>query len=382
MNICLFTSSFLPKTGGMENVVDILAKTYRKLGHSVVVLAKTPRGMKKPPEFDYPVFYYKRSRSEVWFLGAPKKELRRLHEQYHFDVIHAHQIYPTGWLAVRFARKHRIPAVLTSHVGDVHDGSRYRRHPIISRRMLRAMQYADAVTGVGSGICKTIDGLLGMPKARYIENGCEPVGDPVPTPELRQKLQQLNLERGFDLTVCRLPPNKGLNVLVSACGLLKQRGIEFPPLVMAGSGPLEEDLRRQIAELGLDSRIHLIGRVGRDDRDFLLKRCRFFIQPSLLEGMPLTILESLAAGCPVIATRIPGVIEILKDGWNGRLVNPGSPEELAALCTELDDAKRAQYAAHALEILDTHSWDRVAAEYLAMFEELISINHSTNRIKQ
>ena len=98
--------------------------------------------------------------------------------------------------------------------------------------------------------------------------------------------------------------------------------------------------------------------------------------------MPLTILESLAAGCPVIATRIPGVIEILKDGWNGRLVNPGSPEELAALCTELDDAKRAQYAAHALEILDTHSWDRVAAEYLAMFEELISINHSTNRIKQ
>ncbi len=193
------------------------------------------------------------------------------------------------------------------------------------------------------------------------------------TPELRQILRSLNLERGFDLTVCRLHPNKGLNVLIAACGLLKQRGIGFPPLLMAGSGPLENDLRSQIMELGLDDKIHLIGRVGKNDRDFLLKRCRFFIQPSLLEGMPLTILESLAAGCPVIATRIPGVVEILKDGWNGRIVNPGSPEELAALYAELDDAKRSEYAAHALEILATHSWDRIAAEYLSMFEETIKI---------
>ena len=89
MNICLFTSTFLPKTGGLENVVDTLAKTFIRLGHNVVVLAKTPRGMKEPPKFDYPVHYYKRSRSEVWFLGSPKRELLRLHKQYKFDIIPA-----------------------------------------------------------------------------------------------------------------------------------------------------------------------------------------------------------------------------------------------------------------------------------------------------
>ncbi len=381
MNICLFTSSFLPKTGGMENVVDILARTYAELGHHVVVLAKTPRGMREPPKFNYPVYYYKRSRSEVWFLGAPKKELLRLHKQYHFDVIHAHQIYPTGWLAVRFAEKFHIPAVLTSHVGDVHDGSRYRRHPIISRRMLWAMQYADAVTGVGSGICKTIDELIGVPKTRYIENGCDPVGEPIPSPELLKKLQSLNLDCGFDLTVCRLHPNKGLNFLIAACGIMKQRKIDFPSIVMAGSGPSESDLNRQIQELGLEDRIHLIGRIGKDDRNYLLKRCRFFVQPSVLEGMPLTILESLAAGCPVIATRIPGVVEILKDGWNGRLVNPGSPEELAALYAELNEEKRTEYAVHALEILNSHSWHRIATEYLTLFENLIRTNISTTTSK-
>ena len=122
MNICLFTSTFLPKTGGLENVVDTLARCYIAAGHKVVVLAKTPRGMKTPPEFDYPVYYYTRRRSEVWFLGSPKKFLKKLHEQYHFDVIHAHQLYPTGWLAVRFAAKYGIHAVLASHVGDIHDG--------------------------------------------------------------------------------------------------------------------------------------------------------------------------------------------------------------------------------------------------------------------
>lgn len=372
MNICLFTSTFLPKTGGLENVVDTLAKTFIRLGHNVVVLAKTPRGMKEAPKFDYPVYYYKRSRSEVWFLGSPKRELLRLHKQYKFDIIHAHQIYPTGWLAVKFSQKYGIPAVLTSHVGDVHDGSRYRRHWLISRRMIWAMRHAGAVTGVGSGICETIDSLLPSPKALYIENGCEGIGNPIPSAALQQKLQELGLDRGFDLTVCRLHRNKGLNYLVDAYALMKQRNFNAPPLIMAGSGQEEEALKQQITGLGLSDKIHLIGKVDKNDRNFLLTRCRFFLQPSVLEGMPLTILESLAAGCPVIATRIPGIAEVLRDGWNGRLVNPASPEEIADLYPQLTDEKRSEYAGHALEILKTQSWERIAQKYLALFEKLIS----------
>ncbi len=371
MNICLFTSTFLPKTGGLENVVDTLAKTFIRLGHNVVVLAKTPRGMKEPPKFDYPVHYYKRSRSEVWFLGSPKRELLRLHKQYKFDIIHAHQIYPTGWLAVKFSQKYGIPAVLTSHVGDVHDGSRYRRHWLISRRMVWAMQRHDHLPGVRRGICDPIDLRLPSPKALYIENGCEEIKNPVPSAALRQKLQELGLDSGFDLTVCRLHRNKGLNYLIDAYALMKRRNFNAPPLIMAGSGQEEEALKQQIAESGLSGKIHLIGKVDKNDRNFLLTRCRFFLQPSVLEGMPLTILESLAAGCPVIATRIPGIVEILRDGWNGRLVTPASPEEIADLYPQLTEEKHREYAAHALEILKTQSWERIAQKYLELFEKLI-----------
>lgn len=117
MNICLFTASFLPKVAGMEIVIDRLAREYIAMGHRVAVLAKTPRGMKEAPAFDYPVCYYKRSMSEVWFNGAPKRMLTRLHRQYRFDVIHAHQIYPTGYLGWKMSGKLGIPTVMTSHVG-------------------------------------------------------------------------------------------------------------------------------------------------------------------------------------------------------------------------------------------------------------------------
>lgn len=371
MNICLFTSTFLPKTGGLENVVDTLARCYIAAGHQVVVLAKTPKGMKTPPEFDYPVYYYKRSRSEVWFLGSPKKFLKKLHEQYHFDVIHAHQLYPTGWLAVRFAAKYGIHAVLTSHVGDIHDGSRYRKNPFIMRRIMEAMRNADAVTGVGSGICKTIDGLLGTEKAMLIENGCVKPAAAEPSAHLKEILEKLGLTSGFDLTVCRLHPNKGLNFLVDACALMKGRGIGFPHIIMAGAGQAEESLRSQIEMLGLSDRIHLIGNVVPSDRDYLLQHCRFFVQPSLVEGMPLTVLESLSAGVPVIATAIPGVVELIKDGWNGRLVESGSAESIADIYAELNDEKRNEYALHAGEILKTHSWERIAGNYLDLFQTIL-----------
>lgn len=371
MNICLFTSTFLPKTGGLENVVDTLAKCYIAAGHKVVVLAKTPRGMKTPPVFDYPVYYYKRSRSEVWFLGSPKKFLKKLHEQYRFDVIHAHQLYPTGWLAVRFAAKYGIQAVLTSHVGDIHDGSRYRKNPFIMRRIMEAMRNAGAVTGVGSGICKTIDGLLGTEKAMLIENGCVKPAAAEPSAHLRETLEKLKLNSGFDLTVCRLHPNKGLNFLVDACALMKKKGVDFPHIIMAGAGQAEDSLCSQVEMLGLSDRIHLIGNVVPSDRDYLLQHCRFFVQPSLVEGMPLTVLESLSAGVPVIATSIPGVVEIIRDGWNGRLAVPGSAESIADIYAELNDDKRNEYALHAVEILKTHSWERISGLYIALFEKLI-----------
>ena len=243
MNICLFTASFLPKVAGMEIVIDRLAREYIAMGHRVAVLAKTPRDMKEAPAFDYPVCYYKRSMSEVWFNGAPKRMLTRLHRQYRFDVIHAHQIYPTGYLGWKMSGKLGIPTVMTSHVGDVREGSRLRKKPVTNRRMIEAMTSGSAVTGVGRGVCDTIDAMVGFRRAFYIGNGADiPLPPPEP-PSLAGRLPVPAAERGFDLTLCRLHANKGLTCLVDALGILKQRRVGRPPRHTVEGG----DERRTVA---------------------------------------------------------------------------------------------------------------------------------------
>ena len=374
MNICLFTSSFLPNVGGMENVVDILAREYIRQGHNVVILAKTPRKMKTPPHFDYPVYYYKRSRSEVFFLGSPRRWLEKLHKEFNFDIIHAHQMYPTGHLAVKMAEKYNIPVILTSHAGDVVADSKYRKSKIKCRRMILAMQKADFVTGVGTGTCDEIDQLIGYKKAHYLANGCFPPSDPELTPELAEKLQRIGNPVIFDLSIGRLHRAKGLDCLVQAYRVLQEKKISTPPWIMAGDGSMQEELKAQIAQYKLEEQIYMIGRVTPEERDWLLRRCRFFMQPSLREGMPLTVLESLAAGSPVIGSDIPGIRELLKDDFNGKVVPPGDPEALAEVLANLSAGDHQRFRVNAATIEQTHSWSRIAEQYLAIFQDLMKKN--------
>lgn len=376
MNICLFTASFLPKVAGMEIVIDRLAREYIAMGHRVAVLAKTPRGMKEAPAFDYPVCYYKRSMSEVWFNGAPKRMLTRLHRQYRFDVIHAHQIYPTGYLGWKMSGKLGIPTVMTSHVGDVREGSRLRKKPVTNRRMIEAMTSGSAVTGVGRGVCDTIDAMVGFRRAFYIGNGADiPLPPPEP-PSLAGRLPVPAAERGFDLTLCRLHANKGLTCLIDALGILKKRGVGRPPLLMAGTGREEAAIRAKIAQHGLENDVFLIGQVNAAERDWLMSRCRLFLQPSVVEGMPMTVLEAMASSCALIGTDIPGIRELLRDGVNGRLVPPGNPEALAdALeASAGEPGTLDRFRAAARETAEANSWRAVAEQYIQLFERTIAVN--------
>ncbi len=378
MKICLFTASFLPKVAGMEIVIDRLAREFIALGHEVVVLSKKPRGMTSPPHFDYPVYYYNRSMSEVWFLGAPKRMLRRLHRQYHFDVIHAHQIYPTGYLGWRLAAKLRIPTVMTSHVGDVRDNSRLRNKPVTNRRMIAAMLHGGAVTGVGTGICETIFRMTGRDCAYYIGNGADVLTETPACPEsLRAKLPDGGEwpARSYNLSVCRLHPNKGLELLIQAYGRLKTRGVPVAPLLMGGAGKLESELRKAIAEAGLENQVFLIGRLDAAERDYLMWNANIFCQPSRVEGMPMTVLEAMAARCAVLGSDIPGIRELLRDRVNGRLVPSEDAAALAAALAEMSAPGAAadleRYREAAAATAHENSWRQVAERYLALFQQAI-----------
>ncbi|HEY8284618.1 MAG TPA: glycosyltransferase [Chloroflexota bacterium] len=125
------------------------------------------------------------------------------------------------------------------------------------------------------------------------------------------------------LTTARLDQQKGHSYLLRAAVLVPEA-----IFVLAGSGPLRSKLVAEAAALGVGDRIIFLGQ--RDDVPDLLAGCDLFVLPSLREGLPLSVLEAMAAGKPVIATRIGGTNEAIKHGESGLLVPPADPVALAA----------------------------------------------------
>jgi len=143
------------------------------------------------------------------------------------------------------------------------------------------------------------------------------------------------------LTVARLHRQKGLNHLLSAAALLPEARF-----VIAGDGPERTALETQARLLGVSNRVSFLG--YREDIPNLLARCDIFVLPSLFEGHPLSLLEAMAAGKPVIASAIAGIDETIANDQNGLLVPPADPAALAmAIRSIISDRGLAQRLATA-----------------------------------
>ena len=187
-----------------------------------------------------------------------------------------------------------------------------------------------------------------------------------PSPELREELGG-GAEPLF-LTLARLEPQKGLDVLLRAAA--RTPGASF---AIAGEGPLRGELEALAAELGVAERVRLLGRRG--DVPALLAACDAFVLPSLYEGSSLAVLEAMAARRPAISSAIPGTDELVEDGVDGLLTRPGDPVALAAALQRLlDDAPlRERLAARAqAKVEQRFSPATLASGVESVYEGLLS----------
>jgi glycosyltransferase involved in cell wall biosynthesis len=133
-------------------------------------------------------------------------------------------------------------------------------------------------------------------------------------------------------TVALLKEQKGIRDLVQAAAIVASRhpGVTF---VHVGGGPLEAEARQWIADAGLERRFLLVGWVA--DPLSLLPGMDVFALPSLWEGLPIALLEAMAAGLPAVGTRVAGIEEVILDGVTGRLVPSKNPAALADALIDL-----------------------------------------------
>lgn len=149
------------------------------------------------------------------------------------------------------------------------------------------------------------------------------------------------------LAVCPLSEGSGVLDLIDAIAILRDRRSEGIRATIVGEGELEQDMRAQIALLGLDNCVTLLG--SNDDGSELLPLMRSHAVMALpytvlpgggRDGVPAVLLEAMAVGLPVVSTGVAGISEVLEDGWTGRLVSPHDPKWLAgAVETLLDNVR-------------------------------------------
>lgn len=170
------------------------------------------------------------------------------------------------------------------------------------------------------------------------------------------------------VTVTRLRAPKDILTLVRAVAAAP----DLPRVTVLGDGPDRIAAESELVEKGIVHRVELLGDV--DDPAPFLERAQVFVLSTLSEGLPMAVLEAMAAGLPVVASAVGGIPEVVQDGSTGKLVAPKDPQRLAAALSELagdSDLASRLGAAGRKAIVDRYDVDRFAAAHVALYDRLL-----------
>lgn len=315
--------------GGLQQVVVNLCRTIDRGLFDVSVLCLRDLGAFAPEveSMGIKVFFLPQKENGTDYLSFLK--VGRILRENRIEVIHTHNTQPfvDGTLGALMSGVKTV--VHTDHARDFPDKRRY---------MLAewaVSHFAYRVVGVSEHTSENLVKYerISREKIVTIHNGIDGKKYDIAV-DRQAKRRELGLERDGPVMGIgvRLSEQKGITYLLRAMPAV-MREVPGVTLVIAGEGPLEADLRAEADALGLRGRVHFIG--PRLDIPELLKTFDLYVLPSLWEGLPMVLLEAMAAGCPIVATDVGGVSRAIKDGYNGSLVEPRKPEALARAITGL-----------------------------------------------
>lgn len=277
------------------------------------------------------------------------------------DVFHAHLTWP---LACKFGLVGAILARVPATVATV---QLYVEFPLdasifVQQRLIVAG--VDRYIAVSQEVAQRLIHKLHWPtqKIQVIRNCVSPVS------ECGAQSPIERTGRPVVLTVARLDEQKGHSYLLEAAAKVPEA-----QFVLAGDGPLRVSLEAQARSLGVAERVKFLG--YRSDIADLLADCDVFVLPSLYEGLPLSILEAMSAGKPVIATHIGGTDEAVIAGETGLLVPPANSAALAtAIRSVLTDRPLAQRLAAAgrARVEQEFSATKMVQQVIDVYDELLA----------
>lgn len=379
MRVLFCSRRFFPAISGMSVYAANLLHELVGAGHDVTMVSQYRGdaagtriyGGGPPPEVEGVRVLGRRSLGEEVAPADFERDVADMldiivaeHARAPFDVLHAQYGYPTGWAVLLAAQRLGVPAIVSIQGGDGHwVGSCCETH---RQAMLRVVAHADALLIGCESFASEVVERLGVARERFtIVPGAVDVArfSPAQAPGAAAATPRL-LYHG------RVDRRKGVLDFLQALRLLRDDGVAFEAVV-SGIGPDHDAAQSLAAELGLD--VRFTGHAAYEDAPAVYAMGDIFVSPTYAEGFSNTILEAMASGLPCLSCHAVGVMDCLRDGENGLLVQPGDiPAQAAALHRLIADAGlRTRLAEAALEeCRRTYSWSSVGQQIMGIYETL------------
>lgn len=376
--ICMVCPQFAPTIGGAEQQAEDLARELQRRGSDVFVLTQSLPGAARWEDlrglevfraiaglrFGF-VFGLAYLASTLRFLWRKRRD---------YDLIHCHTLYLHTVAAVLVARacgkKVLVKVACTRDYGDLAVLGRMAGASLL----LAVLRRADLFVAISSEVAAELRGA-GVPESRIrlVPNFVD-VDHYRPAAEKGRLRRELLLPEGVAIVLFagRLTPQKGLPHLLEAWSRLaaRRRGAL---LVLLGDGSAAADLKAAGSRLGIAASVRFAGATD-NVRDYL-QAADLFVLPSLSEGMPNALLQAMACGLPCVATNIGGARDMISDGSDGLLVEPGDAAALGGAIARLltDGALAVALGTRARATAESrYARARVVPEYSALYRELLS----------
>ena len=314
------------------------------------------------------------------YLGA-RRTLDAIRHAWHFDVIHAHETFPPGFVANRYRDDDapNVRVVQTIHGTSIRDAPTYNRRCF--DRVGESLRKADArcfVSAEGRMRAGTLYGRWASESSDYVTNGVNPEkfalapADRGAVEDLARRYpraEALNL-----LFVGNLLPAKGVLELLEATRRLLASDGPRVRLLLVGPNYMQKEIRRFVDGAGIADSVEVVGPVPHSSVKHWMSFCDIFILPSHFEGVPTVLFEALYLGKPSVFTRVGGIPNVITES-EAMLIEPRSVDTIVKAVSVLlaDPDLRARLASNGQRLIAReYTWQRNAQRMVQVYERVLA----------
>ena len=394
MTIAITLEVFLPIVNGVITSTINLAENLQKRGHRVIFLVPAWKAFTEPKVSGIPVYYIPSIPTHMYpgirFVSPWNKTVERVITREKVDVLQITGPWLLSWSAIKAARRHNIPVIQVFHTLIYEDTYIYygvKTKLLIPPIRVLIWNYIGSyvkrstiMTAPSSHACRTIQEHFPKLTVKHILNGIDlTIFEKHDNYEsLTKKYTEFN--RKTFLFVGRLGEEKAVSVLLESFRLVLERDSSLK-LFIVGDGPGRKDYEETVKKHALGNSIFFLGRLPHKEliHGGLIHYARAMITASTTENQPITIIEAIACGTPIIIPNVGGIKELLLD--NGDSFLPDNPSSFADKILQMahNDELHASYTEGGKKLRKAFDGMKVAGEFEKIYSEALNMVKNQGR---